>query len=154
MSPSKEEYSNLCLLLTLNKLTDHPDYKVSHRENMGRMFYGKFPIRCSHSKKISLFYLRFSQNWNPIKARSSCFQQILPLVKDLLTGGEKKETVTGSILAANDRLLQLIIKGLEMGLFLYFIILVKEFCTRAVSIIASRKQLPLRIPIQSSLQTF
>ena len=50
------------------------------------------------------------QNWNPIKARASCFQQILPLVKDLLTG-EKKEAVAGSILAANDRLLQLIIKG-------------------------------------------
>ena len=28
VSPSKEEYSNLCLLLTLNKLTEHKDYKV------------------------------------------------------------------------------------------------------------------------------
>jgi len=80
VSPSKEEYSNLCLLLTLNKLTDHQDYK----------------------------------NWNPLKARAACFQQILPLVRDLLTGGEKKEVLggAGSILAANDRLLQLIIKGI------------------------------------------
>ena len=61
------------------------------------------------------------QNWNPLKARASCFQQVLPLVRDLLTGGEKKETpgVAGSILAANDRLLQLIIKGI-----LYFIHLI------------------------------
>ena len=95
-----------------------------------------------------------SQNWNPIKARSSCFQQILPLVKDLLTG-EKKETVTGSILAANDRLLQLIIKGLEMDLFLCFIIIVvQEFCTRAALIIVNRKPPPRRIPTQSSLPTF
>ena len=69
----------------MNKLTDHQDYK----------------------------------NWNPLKARASCFQQILPLVRDLLTGGnsERKESTTGtsatanSVLAANDRLLQLIIKG-------------------------------------------
>lgn len=94
MSPTKEEYSNLCLLLTLNKLTDHPDYKVRNEE---------------HRFRNDSF---FSQNWNPIKARAACFQQILPLVKDLLTG-EKKEAVSGSILAANDRLLQLIIKGLQ-----------------------------------------
>lgn len=81
VAPNKEEYSKLCLLLTLNKLTDHQDYK----------------------------------NWNPLKARASCFNQILPLVRDLLTGGstERKETVTGATgLAANDRLLQLIIKGI------------------------------------------
>ena len=32
VAPSKEEYSQLCLLLTLNKLTDHPDYKVNSRD--------------------------------------------------------------------------------------------------------------------------
>ena len=102
-----------------------------------------------------LSFISFPQAWNPIKARSSCFQQILPLVKDLLTG-EKKETVTGSILAANDRLLQLIIKGLELDLFLYFMdnFLVQEFFTRAVLIIVNKKQLPLRIPTPWSLQTF
>jgi len=77
VSPSKEEYSNLCLLLTLNKLTDHPDYR----------------------------------NWNPVKARSSCFKLIFPLVKDLLSG-EKKEINSSSLVASNDRLLQLIIKGI------------------------------------------
>ena len=28
MSPSKEHYSALCLLLTLNKLSDHPEYRA------------------------------------------------------------------------------------------------------------------------------
>lgn len=105
MSPSKEEYSNLCLLLTLNKLTDHKDYKVL------------LPIS-SRSPNLSLLL----QNWNPQRARLACFQQILPLVRDLLTG-DKKEAApgagagaaagagAGSVLAANDRLLQLIIKG-------------------------------------------
>ena len=27
VSPSKEEYSQLCLLLTLNKLSEHPEYR-------------------------------------------------------------------------------------------------------------------------------
>ena len=27
VAPSKEHYSNLCLLLTMNKLSDHPDYR-------------------------------------------------------------------------------------------------------------------------------
>ena len=74
VAPSKEDYNNLCLLLTLNKLTDHAEYT----------------------------------NWNPVKARMACFKQILPLVRDLLAG-EKKEL--SSMVATNDRLLQLIIKG-------------------------------------------
>ena len=40
---------------------------------------------------------------------------MLPLVRDLLTSGDKKEAGAGPvnpILAANDRLLQLIIKGI------------------------------------------
>ena len=37
MSPTKEEYSNLCLLLTLNKLTDHPDYKVRTQKSEERI---------------------------------------------------------------------------------------------------------------------
>ena len=72
----------MCLLLTLNKLTDHKDYK----------------------------------NWNPLKARQTCFRQVLPLVRELLTSGDKKEAGAGlavnPVLAANDRLLQLIIKGI------------------------------------------
>ena len=97
MAPSKEEYSNLCLLLTMNKLSDHPEYK----------------------------------NWNPSKGRIQCFREILPLVQDMLggdgqgQGGEKtREKVLGEVTAAapasqpqqlvatNDRLLQLIIKGI------------------------------------------
>ena len=72
----------------------------------------------SNSPNLSLLL----QNWNPQRARLACFQQILPLVRDLLTG-DKKEAApgagagaaagagAGSVLAANDRLLQLIIKG-------------------------------------------
>ena len=31
VAPTKEHYSNLCLLLTMNKLSDHPDYRcVAH----------------------------------------------------------------------------------------------------------------------------
>ena len=107
MSPSKEEYSNLCLLLTLNKLTDHKDYKVLPSPMSSR------------SPNLSLLL----QNWNPQRARLACFQQILPLVRDLLTGDKKEASPgagatagagAGSVLAANDRLLQLIIKGALM----------------------------------------
>ena len=28
VSPTKEAYSNLCLLLTVNKLSDHPEYRA------------------------------------------------------------------------------------------------------------------------------
>ena len=31
VAPSKEHYSNLCLLLTMNKLSDHPDYRNASR---------------------------------------------------------------------------------------------------------------------------
>ncbi|TRY72507.1 hypothetical protein TCAL_01060 [Tigriopus californicus] len=81
VAPSKEHYSNLCLLLTMNKLSDHAEYK----------------------------------NWNPTKGRINCFKAVLPLIVDLL-GGEKdkQKRVLGeeSCVATNDRLLQLIIKGI------------------------------------------
>ena len=88
VAPSKDHYSNLCLLLTMNKLSDHPDYK----------------------------------SWNPSKGRHKCFKDILPLVEDLLSGGERgrphpqtnngDENSTDELVATNDRLLQLIIKGI------------------------------------------
>jgi len=79
LCPTKEEYSGLCLLLTLPKLTDSPDYR----------------------------------HWNPIKARLNCFKLILPLVENLLTGEKQKDsTGSSSLVATNDRLLQLIIKGI------------------------------------------
>ena len=31
VAPTKEHYSNLCLLLTMNKLSDHPDYRCVAR---------------------------------------------------------------------------------------------------------------------------
>lgn len=81
VAPSKEHYSNLCLLLTLNKLSDHPDYR----------------------------------SWNPSKGRIQCFKEVLPLVQELL-GGEKKNLQRvleeEPMVASNDRLLQLIIKGI------------------------------------------
>jgi WD40 repeat protein len=90
VAPSKDHYSNLCLLLTINKLAEHPDYR----------------------------------SWNPSKGRHSCFKEILPLVEDLLSGDKRQPVNNGGgggasaddesaeMVASNDRLLQLIIKGI------------------------------------------
>ncbi|KAF6200936.1 hypothetical protein GE061_005383 [Apolygus lucorum] len=83
VSPSKEDYSNLCLLLTLPRLSDHLQYK----------------------------------NWNPSNARILCFREIYPLVEKFLVA--ERRTNSGEIIhgpysqaAKNDRLIQLVIKGL------------------------------------------
>lgn len=76
-SPSKEDYSNLCLLLTLPRLTDHLQYK----------------------------------DWNPSNARVQCFREVYPLVSDFLPGDRKAADVNANS-AKNDRLIQLIIKGI------------------------------------------
>jgi hypothetical protein len=82
VSPSKEDYSNLCLLLTLPRLTDHLQYK----------------------------------DWNPSNARVQCFRDVFPLVEKFLPGERRapEGTANGytSTTAKNDRLVQLIIKGL------------------------------------------
>lgn len=79
-SPSKEEYSTLCLLLTLPRLTDHFQYK----------------------------------DWNPSSARVKCFREVYPLVEQFLPGDRKSEAsaLTPSTCAKNDRLVQLVIKGI------------------------------------------
>lgn len=80
-APSKEEYSNLCLLLTLPRLTDHLQYK----------------------------------DWNPSSARVKCFREVYPLVEHFLPGDRKSsdQANAGVITSAkNDRLIQLIIKGI------------------------------------------
>lgn len=81
-APSKEEYSNLCLLLTLPRLTDHLQYK----------------------------------DWNPSSARVKCFREVYPLVEHFLPGDRKSTTdqASSSVItsAKNDRLIQLIIKGI------------------------------------------
>ncbi|ESO85934.1 hypothetical protein LOTGIDRAFT_130238 [Lottia gigantea] len=76
LCPSKEEYSNLCFLLSLPKLSDHIEY----------------------------------QNWNPSNARVECFKDICPLVEKFLPidGGASDK----SKVAKNDRLIQLVLKGL------------------------------------------
>lgn len=79
VAPTKEDYSNLCLLLTLPRLTDHLHYK----------------------------------DWNPSNARVKCFRDVFPLVEKFLPGDKKSDR--GSSLcttAKNDRLVQLIIKGI------------------------------------------
>jgi hypothetical protein len=73
---SKEEYSGLCLLLTLPRLSDHLSYK----------------------------------DWNPSKARVQCFKEVFPLVEKFLPGDKKSPLPTAC--AKNDRLIQLVIKGL------------------------------------------
>ncbi|XP_045464613.1 WD repeat-containing protein 47 isoform X1 [Harmonia axyridis] len=77
-APSKEEYSTLCLLLTLPRLTDHLQYK----------------------------------DWNPSNARVQCFREIYPLVSDFLPGDHKSTDVNANTTAKNDRLIQLVIKGI------------------------------------------
>ena len=75
LSPSKEEYNTLCLLLTIPKLSDHPEYK----------------------------------NWNPSNARVKCFGDILPLVDKFLPAEVQEKK---SDKAENDRLVQLVLKGM------------------------------------------
>jgi hypothetical protein len=76
LAPSKEEYSGLCLLLTLPRLADHMNYK----------------------------------DWNPSKARTQCFKEVFGLVEKFLPGDKK--TQGQQQFAKNDRLIQLVIKGL------------------------------------------
>uniref|UniRef100_A0AAG5D2W8 CTLH domain-containing protein n=1 Tax=Anopheles atroparvus TaxID=41427 RepID=A0AAG5D2W8_ANOAO len=81
LCPTKEEYSGLCLLLTLPKLGDHLQYR----------------------------------DWNPSKARVQCFREIFPLVEKFLPGDKKLGSAGagggGLASAKNDRLVQLLIKG-------------------------------------------
>ncbi|XP_063374229.1 WD repeat-containing protein 47 isoform X1 [Cydia amplana] len=77
LAPSKEEYSNLCLLLTLPSITDHAQFK----------------------------------KWNPSNARVQCFREVYPLVEQFLPC-DKKSSGTVSKCAKNDRLMQLLIKGI------------------------------------------
>ncbi|XP_069121116.1 WD repeat-containing protein 47-like isoform X2 [Argopecten irradians] len=76
LCPTKEEYNNMCMLLTLPRLSDHIDY----------------------------------QNWNPSNARVTCFKDVLPLVQKFLPFERKEDKK--SCVAENDRLLQLVLKGL------------------------------------------
>jgi len=52
--------------------------------------------------------------WNPSKGRVQCFRVVLPLVKDLLSGKQQagQHQTTKRPVAANDRLMQLLIKGI------------------------------------------
>lgn len=78
LAPSKEEYSNLCLLLTLPSITDHAQFK----------------------------------KWNPSNARVQCFREVYPLVEQFLPCDKKISSNTISKCAKNDRLMQLLIKGI------------------------------------------
>ena len=75
LCPTKEEYSNLCLLLTLPKLSDHSDYSM----------------------------------WNPSNARMECFKDACVLVEKFMPLEKRDNTLS---MSQNDRLLQLLLKGL------------------------------------------
>lgn len=77
VAPTKEDYSNLCLLLTLPRLSDHHQFK----------------------------------DWNPSNARVQCFRDIYPLVERFLPGDRNSNSNSSISFAKNDRLIQLIIKG-------------------------------------------
>lgn len=78
LAPSKEEYSNLCLLLTLTSITDHAQFK----------------------------------KWNPSNARVECFREVYPLVEQFLPCDKKSSGAPTPKCAKNDRLMQLLIKGI------------------------------------------
>lgn len=75
LCPTKEDYSNLCLLLTLPKLSDHADYR----------------------------------DWNPSNARVECFRSAYLLVEKFMPIDKNDNKMT---MSQNDRLLQLLLKGL------------------------------------------
>ena len=77
LCPNKDDYNELCLLLTIPNLSEQKEYK----------------------------------NWNPSNWRISCFKAILPLIEKYLPV-EKKFSNSSSKTAKNDRLMQLIIKGI------------------------------------------
>lgn len=79
LCPNKDEYSKLCLLLTLPRLSSHIEY----------------------------------QNWNPSNARMQCFKTVFPMVEKLMPCERKNENGSNAnLVAKNDRLLQLLLKGL------------------------------------------
>ena len=82
VAPSKDHYSNLCLLLTMNKLSDHPDYK-SWNPSKGRhkCFRDVLPL----------------------------VEDLLGGDRKLPNNVE--DNSTDDLVSTNDRLLQLIIKG-------------------------------------------
>ena len=76
---TRDDYSSLCLLLTLPRLSDHAEY----------------------------------QNWNPSNARVECFRDLCPLVDKFLAIDRREKKSVGRLqMAKNDRLVQLLIKGL------------------------------------------
>ncbi|KAI5734220.1 hypothetical protein M8J77_003998 [Diaphorina citri] len=75
--PTKQDHINLCLLLTLPRLSDHLNFK----------------------------------DWNPSNARVTCFREVYPLVEKFLPNGSGDKKTGGLGAAKNDRLVQLVIKG-------------------------------------------
>lgn len=75
LCPTKEDYSNLCLLLTIPNLSDHSDY----------------------------------HDWNPSNARVECFRSAYFLVEKFMPVDKNDNKMT---MSQNDRLLQLLLKGL------------------------------------------
>ncbi|XP_020383374.1 WD repeat-containing protein 47 isoform X1 [Rhincodon typus] len=74
--PSKEDYSKLCLLLTLPRLTNHAEFK----------------------------------DWNPSTARVQCFDEACVMVAEFIPADRKLSEA--GFKASNNRLFQLVIKGL------------------------------------------
>ncbi|XP_016377392.1 WD repeat-containing protein 47-like [Sinocyclocheilus rhinocerous] len=74
--PTKEDYSKLCLLLTLPRLTNHAEFK----------------------------------DWNPSTARVHCFEEACSMVSEFIPADRKLSEA--GFKASNDRLFQLLIKGI------------------------------------------
>ena len=52
VAPSKEDYSQLCLLLTLNKLSEHPEYR-SWNPVKARCKYNKYICKYLNTNMIT-----------------------------------------------------------------------------------------------------
>lgn len=52
------------------------------------------------------------KDWNPSNARVQCFREVYPLVAEFLPGDKKPTDSNANASSRNDRLIQLVIKGI------------------------------------------
>lgn len=115
---SKDDYSKLCLLLTLPRLTNHAEFKARkwqfHKSNSLHKqtvmcFVESMLFACSASTWISYFFAGVPQDWNPSTARVQCFEEACTMVAEFIPADRKLSEA--GFKASRDRLFQLLLKG-------------------------------------------
>ncbi|TNN67812.1 WD repeat-containing protein 47 [Liparis tanakae] len=99
--PSKDDYSKLCLLLTLPRLTHHAEFKARAICVTGRAIYG--------SRARGSRHLIYNWDWNPSTARVQCFDEACVMVAEFIPADRKLSEA--GFKASRDRLFQLLLKG-------------------------------------------